>query len=196
MTPFKIRPWAITDLDSLVQYANNWNVAKNLTNKFPFPYTEKDGRSFIALANQDNPVHLFAIEVASQAAGGIGIHPQADIYEKNAELGYWLAEPFWGQGIVMRAIPEILDFAFSTYLIDRIFARPFGTNLASQRVLERPGLCSKENSKKPFTKTVNISTNWYTPSGEKIGHHPLPDHYSCLVSRLYSELKVPLSHPP
>jgi [ribosomal protein S5]-alanine N-acetyltransferase len=69
MTPFKIRPWAITDLDSLVQHANNWNVAKNLTNKFPFPYTEKDGRSFIAFANQDNPVHLFAIEVAGQAVG-------------------------------------------------------------------------------------------------------------------------------
>ena len=152
MTPFKIRPWAITDLDSLVQHANNWNVAKNLTNKFPFPYTEKDGRSFIAFANQDNPVHLFAIEVAGQAVGGIGIHPQDDIYEKNAELGYWLAEPFWGQGIVMRASKEMLNFAFGTYLIDRVFARPFGTNLASQRVLEKAGFVLEGKFEKTLYK--------------------------------------------
>ena len=32
----KLRPWTLSDLDNLVRYANNWNVAKNLTDKFPF----------------------------------------------------------------------------------------------------------------------------------------------------------------
>ena len=73
-TAFKLRPWAITDLASLVKHANNWNVAKNMTDKFPFPYSESDGRGFIAFATQGDPVHIFAIEVGGQAVGGIGIH--------------------------------------------------------------------------------------------------------------------------
>ncbi len=133
---FKIRPWSFSDLDSLVKYANNWNVAKNLTDKFPHPYTENDGKSFISFALADNPIHIFAIEVNGEAVGGIGIHPQTDIFKKNAELGYWLAEPFWGQKIITNAVKQMVDFGFSTYDIDRIFARPFGTNAASKKILE------------------------------------------------------------
>ncbi|HMQ08926.1 MAG TPA: GNAT family protein [Saprospiraceae bacterium] len=134
---FKIRPWQIKDLGSLVMYANNWNVSKNLTDKFPFPYTEENGKSFIEFATHDTPIHIFAIDIDGQASGGIGIHPQDDIYRKNAEIGYWLAEPFWGQGIMSRAINDVVHFAFVTYDIDRIFARPFGTNIPSQKVLEK-----------------------------------------------------------
>jgi [ribosomal protein S5]-alanine N-acetyltransferase len=63
-----------------------------------------------------------------------------------------LAEPFWGQGIVMRASKEMLNFAFGTYLIDRVFARPFGTNLASQRVLEKAGFVLEGKFEKTLYK--------------------------------------------
>lgn len=134
---FNLRPWTTEDLNSLVKYANNQNIAKNLTDKFPFPYTENNGRTFIEYATKDYPIHIFAIDIEGQAVGGIGIHPQEDIYRKNAELGYWLGEPFWGQGIISNAIKQIVNFAFETYDIDRIFARPFGTNIPSQIVLEK-----------------------------------------------------------
>lgn len=136
-TKFKIRPWEISDIDSLVKYANNWNVAKNMTDKFPHPYTENDGKAFIEFATKDFPIHLFAIDIDGKAIGGIGIHPQEDIHRNNAELGYWLAEPFWGQGIISDAIKQQVDFAFATYKINRVFAVPFGTNIASQKVLEK-----------------------------------------------------------
>ena len=136
---FKLRPWNISDLDSLVKYANNWNIAKNLTDKFPFPYSENSGRAFIEFATKDDPIHIFAIDINGQAVGGIGIHPQDDIHRKNAELGYWLAEPFWGKGVISNAVKQSVDFAFYTFHIARVFARPFGTNLASQKVLEKNG---------------------------------------------------------
>ena len=45
-TNFELRPWQIADLENLVQYANNPNISKNLTNGFPHPYTEEVGASF------------------------------------------------------------------------------------------------------------------------------------------------------
>jgi len=148
---FKLRPWHISDLESLVQHANNPNIARFLTNKFPYPYGEENGKMFIAMATHDNPIHIFAIDIDGKAVGGIGIHPQEDIMCKNAELGYWLGEAFWGNGILSRAIPEVLKFAFETYDITRVYARPFGNNPASQRVLEKTG----------FTLEARIQGNIY-----------------------------------
>jgi RimJ/RimL family protein N-acetyltransferase len=87
----------------------------------------------------DNPIKVFAIEVDGEAVGSIGIFPQSDIHEKNAEMGYWLAEEFWGQGIMTKAIQEMVVYGFRAFDIVRIFARPFSTNLKSQRVLEKAG---------------------------------------------------------
>ena len=134
---FILRPWKASDINSLIKYANNWNIAKNLTNQFPHPYTIQDGKAFIEYATKDEPIHIFAIEVNQEAVGGIGIHPQSDIFIKNAEIGYWLGEPFWGHGIVSKAIKQIVQFGFSTFDIERIFARPYGTNVASQKILEK-----------------------------------------------------------
>jgi ribosomal-protein-alanine N-acetyltransferase len=136
---YKLRPWEISDLESLVKYANNWKVAKNLTDKFPFPYFEEDGRAFIERVSKNDPVHAFAIDIDGEAVGAIGVFPQTDIHRNNAELGYWLAEPFWGKGIISSAVREMVNYGFNTFEINRIFARPFGSNLASQRVLEKAG---------------------------------------------------------
>lgn len=132
-----IRPWKISDKPNLVKYANNWKVARNLIDRFPHPYHEEDAESYIEFANVDEPVHLFAIDMDGEAIGAIGITLQTDIYRKNVELGYWLAEPFWRQGIVSRAVIQVVKFAFENYDITRIYARVFGSNLASQRVLEK-----------------------------------------------------------
>ena len=136
---FTLRPWTKADIESLVKYADNYEIAKNMTNQFPHPYKKENGLTFIEFATKNSPIHIFAIDIHGEAVGGIGIHPQSDIQCKNAELGYWLGEPFWSKGILSRAIPQILDFAFKTYDITRVYARPFGTNIASQKVLEKNG---------------------------------------------------------
>jgi RimJ/RimL family protein N-acetyltransferase len=136
---FKLRPWTMDDAAGLPEYANNFNIARYMTDRFPHPYTVNDAKSFITFATKDDPIHVFAIDINGRASGGIGIHPQEDVFRKNAELGYWLAEPFWGKGIITAAVIQMVEFAFKTYDIDRVFARPFGTNKASQRVLEKAG---------------------------------------------------------
>lgn len=136
---FNLRSWSLSDIDSLVEYGNNFNIAKNMRNVFPHPYTKEAGLKFIAKMNQFNPPQVFTIDINGTASGGIGIFPQEDIMCKNAELGYWLAEPFWGNGIITTAIKEMVEYGFKTFDINRIFAIPFGSNIASQKTLEKAG---------------------------------------------------------
>lgn len=137
---FILRPFHLTDLDSLVKYANNPKIAANMTDAFPHPYTKEAGERFITMAMSHHPARIRAIVINDEACGGIGVHPGEDVHRKNAEMGYWLAEPYWGKGIITRAIQQTIDYGFSTFDITRIFARPYGFNLASQRVLEKAGM--------------------------------------------------------
>ena len=149
---YKLRPWTTNDLDSLVTFANNISIAKFMTNKFPHPYTREAGENFITYAMQGNPVNIFAIEVDGKAVGGIGIHPSSDIESKNAEMGYWLAEPYWGNGIITGAIKQMIEYGFKNFDINRIFARPFGTNIASQKVLAKAGFVLEATFDKTYFK--------------------------------------------
>lgn len=136
---FMLREWKASDLDNLVKHANNYNIAKFLTNQFPHPYTEEDGKIYLSIVSKHNPIQIFAIVMDEEAIGSIGIFPQSDIHCKNAEMGYWLSEQYWGHGIMPKAIKQIVDYGFKTFDITRIFARPFSINPQSQRVLEKAG---------------------------------------------------------
>jgi len=140
MPPFELRPWRTDDLPDLVRWADDPDIASNLTNTFPHPYTEEDGVAFLNRFRNDRPVRVFAIVVNGHAVGSIGVFPQDDIFHRNAELGYWLAAPYRGRGIVPTAIRQMVDYAFHTWPLRRVFARPFGSNRASQRALEKAGL--------------------------------------------------------
>lgn len=145
-----IRRWTLEDLDSLVKYGNNPGIAANLTDQFPHPYTREKGEAFIGYATGNGTSEIFAIDIDGEACGAIGLHPQEDIMRQNAELGYWLAEPFWGRGVVTKAVKLIVDYGFQNLDINRIYARPFGENIGSQRVLEKAGF--KFETK--FDKTI------------------------------------------
>lgn len=139
MMNISLRAWHPDDLQTLVGYANNAKIAQNLTNMFPHPYNEEAGKGFIAMANSHDPRRIFAIDLDGEAIGAIGVHPQTDIMCKNAEMGYWLAEPFWGKGIMSIAVVEMIGYGFKHFDISRIYARPFGPNIGSQKVLEKAG---------------------------------------------------------
>lgn len=151
-----LRPWETSDLADLVKYANNRNIAKNLTDKFPFPYSEQSGMAFIEMISQHNPVQVFAIDIKGEAIGSIGLHPQDDIHRQNAEMGYWLAEPYWGKGIISNAIKQIVDYGFANFDINRIFARPFGSNIASQKVLEKNAFVLEARFEKVLIKNGDL----------------------------------------
>lgn len=138
---FYLRPWRETDADSIAKYANNWKVAQNLRDAFPFPYGLGDALWYArdCIKNDGNARLVRAIEAGGEAVGSIGIFVEQDVYCKSAELGYWLGEPFWGKGIMTQAVQELCAEAWQRFDIVRIFAEPFARNVGSRRVLEHAG---------------------------------------------------------
>lgn len=137
-----LRPWQIQDTERLASIANNPNIAKYMADMFHYPYTIDHAKAFITLATNElkasSPSAVrFAIMVNDKPVGGIGLHLQSDILRKNAEIGYWLAEDYWGKGIVTDAIHQIVKYGFENLDIVRIFARIYGTNIPSQKVVEK-----------------------------------------------------------
>jgi [ribosomal protein S5]-alanine N-acetyltransferase len=135
----EVRSWQMTDVDSLALHANNRHVAINLRDRFPSPYSRRDGREFIKIARRMSPESFFAIAVEGQAVGGIGFVPGQDVERVSSEVGYWLGEAFWGRGIATDALIAVTEYAIRLHGFTRLFALPFAHNQASCRVLEKAG---------------------------------------------------------
>ena len=148
-----LRPWRVGDEASLERYANNRNISRNLRDRFPYPYTAADAKAWIAFnVGQVPPVKHFAIVVDGAAVGGISIEPNDSERRRSAEVGYWLAEPFWGRGIATEALRAITEYGFATFDLCRLEAGVFGWNPASARVLEKAGYALEGRAKHAIVK--------------------------------------------
>ncbi len=151
-----VRSWSNDDLASLVKYADNRKIWLNLRDRFPHPYTRRDGRDFIHLARSQRPETMFAIDVAGEAVGGIGFVPHSDVERVSAEIGYWLGEPFWGRGIVTEALVAVTKHAINAHHLTRLYALPYAYNEGSRRVLEKAGYVLEARLRKSAIKDGRI----------------------------------------
>ncbi|MCI5751474.1 MAG: GNAT family N-acetyltransferase [Oscillospiraceae bacterium] len=137
----KIRKWQITDAKALAAAISNKKVQDNLRDGLPYPYTEEDGREYISqmLSADGNDTFAFAITADDKVIGSIGAFRQSNIHSRTAELGYYMAEEYWGRGIMTEAVKQLCSYVFSHSDIIRIFAEPFAYNTGSCRVLEKAG---------------------------------------------------------
>lgn len=146
------------DAESVSRYANNERVAQNLTDGFPCPYTIDDAQAYIqgCITAGEGRQCVRAIEIGGEAAGSIGFFLKDDIRRKTAEIGYWLGEPFWGQGVMSRAISQMRDHAFGHYDLLRMYAEPFAYNTGSCRALEKAGFVLEGTLRQSVFKNGNV----------------------------------------
>ena len=137
----QIRKWELADAKDLATALSNRKILDNLRDGLPYPYTEQDGKDFIAamLAADENSTFAFAITLDGKVIGSIGAFRQENIHKHTAELGYYIAGEHWGKGIMTEAVKQLCDYVFSHTDMIRIYAEPFAYNIGSQRVLEKAG---------------------------------------------------------
>lgn len=134
-----LRKWNSSDVDSLVENANNYHIAISMRDQFPYPYTLEDGESWIKIITTQDKNCILAITVDNIAVGGIGLTLGEDIERISAEVGYWLGEKYWDKGITSSALKGIVEYGFNELGLERIFAKPLEQNTASRKVLEKNG---------------------------------------------------------
>ena len=157
---WEIRSFRPDDVTTLVRYANNRNVSIQLRDRFPFPYTAGHATAWLDRVAKEEPAVDFAIASAMELIGGIGLEPQQDIHRQSAEIGYWLGEPYWGQGIATRAVVAFTRWAFAELDLIRICATVFESNPASARVLEKAGYSREGRLLRSVTKDGRIMDSW------------------------------------
>jgi [ribosomal protein S5]-alanine N-acetyltransferase len=149
-----------SDRDALIAHLNDREIYDR-TLRIPFPYTEVDADKWLALVTeitkqQGRPVD-FAIRSADEALiGGCGFHSLEVGKSHLAEVGYWLARPFWGRGIMTAVVQRLCQHAFAELGLVKITANVFTDNPASARVLEKCGFVQEGLLRKHYLKDARL----------------------------------------
>ncbi len=129
------------DAASLAKYLNDKDIY-NTTGSIPYPYTIADAEKFIASVLAFEESHHVQRDWAirnrhGEQIGGIGFLFNHGVKSHKSEIGYWLAKPFWGQGIASMVVKTWSDHVLDNRPYVRLEALVYDHNVASCRVLEK-----------------------------------------------------------
>lgn len=132
------------------------------TLRIPYPYTEADADEWLALTaritqQQGQPIHWAIRDTDALLIGGCGFDDLQIGKSHRAEIGYWLAKPYWGQGIVTAVVRKVCEFAFTEWKLVKITASIFAFNAASARVAEKCGFQQEGYLRKHYLKDGQLT---------------------------------------
>jgi RimJ/RimL family protein N-acetyltransferase len=148
-----------SDRSAFLQYLNDTDIHR-FTCRIPYPYTDKEFGAWMdvvtrAAEQHGEPIHWAIRDMDDSLIGAIGFDNL--VKGHRAELGYWLAKPYWGQGIMSSVVRCACQVAVSEWQLVRITAIVFENNLASVRVLEKNGFVHEALLKKYFKRSEQFS---------------------------------------
>ena len=129
-----LRPLTVSDADTIALLADNKRVAEMLST-MPYPYTVADARTFLDQIG-NRPVFAITDKATATLMGVIGL---AKANDRSAELGYWLGEPYWGNGFATEAAHAVIDWGFSELQLDAISICCRVINESSRQVIAKCG---------------------------------------------------------
>ena len=132
-----MRAWKESDAECLYHFAKNPKIGPIAG----WPPHESIEDSLNIIRTVFSKKETYAIVVGDIPIGCVGLlfHPDCNHYwgDESAELGYWIAEPYWGQGLAVEASQLIIKHAFDDLDIEKIYASYRIENIQSKRVLEK-----------------------------------------------------------
>ncbi|MDR1591344.1 MAG: GNAT family N-acetyltransferase [Prevotellaceae bacterium] len=171
-----LRAWQENDAESLYKYAKNPNIG---TISGWQPHTSVEySREIIRTVMSADETYAVVLKETSEAIGSIGfIPPQSkhsiEMMGDESEIGYWIGEPFWGQGLIPEAVRELLRYGFEDLNLSAIWCGYFDGNEKSRRVQEKCGFIyhhSEHNKFVPLTDEIRtehftriLRKNWKNP---------------------------------
>jgi ribosomal-protein-alanine N-acetyltransferase len=134
----ELRELKSDDREWLVRYLNNEQLVRYLASRIPQPYSFDDANWWVEVGSKEG-AFVRAITFHGAFCGVIGIYTKEAEYAHAAELGYWVAQDYWNQGIASKAVTAFTELVFATTEIQRIYAAVTAPNLASIQVMQKTG---------------------------------------------------------
>lgn len=156
----ELRNYQIEVADKYANYRNNPLIFDNGYDKVPNPFTIKDAKEFIKLQLDQKTALRKLIYWNNEFVGEIGIEIKPDVFRLSAEIGYFIGEDFWGNGIASKALKLMTNYTFKNFDIIRIEAGVFDFNKPSMRVLEKNGFHLESIKKKAVYKNGKIMDDY------------------------------------
>ncbi len=135
MKTARLRLRTVVDGDAIriAALAGDWDVA-SMTGRIPFPYSEAAAHHWVdGLADQEE---VFGIELAGDLIGICGFTLDAS---GDAELGYWIGKPYWGEGYATEAARAVMTHGYTKSGVRRFICKHLTGNDASARVIQKLG---------------------------------------------------------
>jgi RimJ/RimL family protein N-acetyltransferase len=138
----RLRPAELADAPALQALVSDRRIAATTLN-IPYPYPDNGALDWLQRLQerraQGHEDVTFAIIRKSDSTlmGAVGIHPR---HSFQAEIGYWIGVPYWGQGYMTEAVRRVIKFGFDVMNLQRIHAWYFTHNPASARVMQKAGM--------------------------------------------------------
>jgi RimJ/RimL family protein N-acetyltransferase len=139
-----LRPLALSDAPAIQRHFDNWNIIRHLSMVVPWPYPADGAETFVrsqldktAAGEEINHWVLVLKGGDGEAIGNVHFRPRAGGAKGNR--GFWLAEPYWGRGLMTEAVTAVNDFVFLALGLDHFYVSNAATNEASRRVKQKTG---------------------------------------------------------
>lgn len=136
-----LRPWKESDAAILYKYASD----PDLGPRAGWPPHRNEEESLAAIRTFFNNDHTWAVVLkeTGEPIGCAGFHlyneSNLKIEPDDCEIGYWIAKPYWNQGICTEAVNLIIDYCFNGKYFKAVWGSHFTSNPASGRVMEKCG---------------------------------------------------------
>ncbi len=183
---FILRNWLHSDMTSLVKFANNRNIWKNMTSEFPHPYSETDAYSWLGKVEQMSYQSDWAIEVDGVVVGNVGFILNKGMFNKTAQLIFWIGEQYWNKGIMSTALCELVPYIMDNFGLIRLEAHVFENNQAAMKVLEKSGFSNEALLKSAAFKDEKVVDLILFSKVKKTFTHPA---YKTQITSIKSDQK-------
>ncbi|TGN28007.1 GNAT family N-acetyltransferase [Empedobacter tilapiae] len=152
-----LRPWTIADAEDLYNYAKDERVGP-IAGWAPHKSVEESAE-IIQTVFAQKEVYAVALKENNRAIGCIGIligkNSNFEITETEGEVAYWIGVPFWGQGLIPEALNKIIEHAFETLKLTKLWCGFFKDNEKSKRAQEKCGFKHSHIIEKQFNPFLN-----------------------------------------
>lgn len=135
---FDLRGLRLSDTGLLTHYTSDERVAR-MTRSIPHPLPPGAAEAFVQNATRAGRSEVIWAMDSTRTGGAelMGVIMLYPLGEGRAEIGYWVAPPFWNTGIASEAVQALIDH--NPLQAQTYFATVFQDNPASAQVLVHCG---------------------------------------------------------